>query len=163
MKTASWVIWICILVAIFFLGRCSKRCAAVETIKVETVTETKIDTVTIIQPIETVRTEIRREVIEIPADTVYLPGDTVRIEIPIEVKEYRDSLYAIQIEGYRPRLNWIEVYPRTEYIYRTETRTVSKAAQRWTLGPSVAYGYDIKNNRWAPSVGVSLNYSILSW
>jgi len=163
MKTASRVIWIGILVVIFFLGRCSKKCEKVETVKVETVIETKIDTVTIVEPVETVRTEIRREVITIPADTVYLPGDTVCIEIPIEVKEYRDTLYSLQIEGYRPRLNWVEVYPRTEYVYRTEIKTISKPTHHWTLGPSVAYGYDIKNNHWAPLVGVSLNYSLLSW
>ncbi|MCD8175147.1 MAG: hypothetical protein LUD41_04305 [Phascolarctobacterium sp.] len=134
-----------------------------ETVKVETVTGTRVDTVTIIEPIETIRTVVRRETVAAPADTVYLPGDTVRIEVPIETKEYRDTLYALQIEGYRPRLNWVEVYPRTEYIYRTETKTVSNPARRWSLGPSAAYGYDIKNNRWAPSVGVSVTYSLLSW
>ena len=163
MKTASWILWIGILIAIFFLGRCSKRCERVETVKVETVTETRVDTVTIVEPIEIVRTEIRRETVAAPADTVYLPGDTVRIEVPIETKEYRDSLYALQIEGYQPRLNWVEVYPRTEYIYRTETKTVSNPLRRWSLGPSLAYGYDIKNNCWAPSVGVSVTYSLLSW
>jgi len=163
MKTASWILWICILIAIFFLGRCSKRCEKVETVKVETVTELKVDTVTIVEPVETVRTEIRRETIEAPADTIYLPGDTVRIEVPIETKEYRDTLYALQIEGYRPRLNWVEVYPRTEYVYRTETRTINAPARRWALGPAVAYGYDLKNNHWAPFVGVSLNYALVSW
>ncbi|MCC8051262.1 MAG: hypothetical protein LIP10_11505 [Clostridiales bacterium] len=163
MKTASWILWVCILIAIFFLGRCSKRCEKVETVKVETVTETRVDTITVVEPVETVRTVIRRETIAAPADTVYLPGDTVRIEVPIETKEYRDSLYALQIEGYRPRLNWVEVYPRTEYIYRTETKTISKPLRRWSLGPSVSYGYDIKNNRWVPSAGVSVHYALWSW
>ncbi|MCC8049130.1 MAG: hypothetical protein LIP10_00520 [Clostridiales bacterium] len=163
MKTASWILWIGILIAIFFLGRCSKRCETVETVTVETITELKVDTVTVVEPVETVRTEIRRETIAAPADTVYLPGDTVRIEIPIETKEYRDSLYALQMEGYRPRLNWIEVYPRTEYVYRTETRIGNAPSRRWSLGPAVGYGYDIKNNHWAPFVGVSLTYSLLSW
>jgi len=163
MKTASWILWICILIAIFFLGRCSKRCEKVETVKVETVTETRVDTITVVEPVETVRTEIRRETIAAPADTVYLPGDTVRIEVPIETKEYRDTLYALQIEGYRARLNWVEVYPRTEYIYRTEIKTISSPLRRWSLGPSVSYGYDIKNNCWAPSVGVSVHYALWSW
>jgi len=163
MKTASWILWTGIGIAIFFLGRCSKRCEKVETVSVETVTETRVDTITVVEPVETVRTEVRRETIAAPADTVYLPGDTVRIEVPIETKEYRDTLYALQIEGYRSRLNWVEVYPRTEYVYRMETRTVNTPARRWSLGPAVAYGYDIKNNHWAPSVGVSLTYSLLSW
>ena len=163
MKTASWILWIGILIAIFFLGRCSKRCEKAETVRVETVTELQVDTVVIVEPVETVRTEVRRETIAAPADTIYLPGDTVRIEVPIETKEYRDTLYALQIEGYRPRLNWVEVYPRTEYVYRTETRTVNTPTRRWSLGPAVAYGYDIKNNHWAPSVGVSVNYTLLSW
>jgi len=163
MKTASWIIWIGILIAIFFLGRCSKRCEKTETVSVETVTELRVDTITVVEPHETVRTEIRREVIETPADTLYLPGDTVRIEVPIETKEYRDTLYALQIEGYRPRLNWVEVYPRTEYVYRTETRTMNAPARRWALGPAVAYGYDVKNNHWAPFVGVSVQYALWSW
>jgi len=82
MKTASWIIWVGILIAIFFLGRCSKRCEKVETVKMETVTETRVDTITVVEPVETVRTEIRRDTIEAPADTLYLPGDTVRIEVP---------------------------------------------------------------------------------
>lgn len=163
MKTASLILWLCILVAVFFLGRWSKRCEKVETIKVETIIQTKTDTVRIVEPLEIVRTEVRQEIVEIPADTVYLPGDTVRITVPIEVKEYRDSLYTLQIEGYRPRLLWVEVYPRTEYIYRTETKTISNPSRRWSLGPSASYGYDIKNNRWAPSVGVSVQYTLWSW
>jgi len=163
MKTVSWILWICILIAIFFLGRCSKKCEKVETVKMETVTELRVDTVTIVEPVETVRTEIRRETLTAPADTIYLPGDTVRIEVPIETKEYRDSLYALQIEGYRPRLNWVEVYPRTQYVYRTETKTINTPARRLSLGPAFAYGYDIKNNHWAPFVGVSVHYALLSW
>lgn len=163
MKTASWILWVCILIAIFFLGRYTKKCEKVETVEVKTVIQTKTDTVRIVEPLEVVRTEVRREMIQTPADTVYFPGDTVCIPVPIEVKEYRDSLFALQIEGYKPRLNWVEVYPRTETIYRTETKTVSNSSRRWSLGPSVFYGYDIRNNHWAPSVGVSIQYTLWSW
>lgn len=163
MKTASWILWLGIPVGLFFLGRCSKRCEKEEVVTIKRDTLIRVDTIRIEVPKENFREIVHTEIVTAPADTVYLPGDTVRIEVPIEVVEYRDSLYALEIEGYRPRLNWIDVYPRTEYINTLQTQTIYKKSRRWSLGPAVAYGYDIQNNHWAPFVGVSINYALLSW
>lgn len=35
--------------------------------------------------------------------------------------------------------------------------------KRWTIGPSIQYGYDVINHRWCPSVGISLSYGIVSF
>ena len=163
MKTVSWILWLGILIALFFLGRCSKKCPVIETISIQRDTVLRVDTVHIEVPVENFREIVRTELVAAPADTVYLPGDTVRIEVPIEVVSYRDSLYSLEIEGYRPRLNWIEVYPRTQYINTVQREMVRKKPHSWSLGPALAYGYDIKNNHLAPFVGVSVNYALLSW
>lgn len=163
MKTASWILWACILVGLFFLGRCSKKCEGIEQVKIERDTVLVVDTIRIEVPVENFREIIRTETIHTPADTIYLPGDTIRVEVPIEVVQYSDSLYSMEIEGYRPRLNWIEVYPWTKYIHTLQRETVYVKPRRWSLGPAVAYGYDVENNNWAPFIGVSINYALLSW
>ena len=163
MKTVSWILWLGILVGLFFLGRCSKTCPVIETVSIQRDTILRVDTVRIEVPVENFREIVRTELVAAPADTVYLPGDTVRIEVPVEVVSYRDSLYSLEIEGYRPRLNWIEVYPRTRYVNTVQREVIYAKARHWSLGPSLAYGYDVKNNHWAPFVGVSVNYALLSW
>ena len=40
----------------------------------------------------------------------------VEIPVPVEVKTYADSTYRAQVSGYRPSLDWIEVYQRTQTI-----------------------------------------------
>ena len=35
--------------------------------------------------------------------------------------------------------------------------------KRWSLGPSISYGYDPFNNRTGATIGVSLNYGIIKW
>lgn len=53
------------------------------------------------------------------------PSDSVAVELAIETRTYEDSLYRAQVSGpamgnYRPALDWIEVYGRTQTITRTK-------------------------------------------
>lgn len=77
------------------------------------ITDLRIDTVAVEKPV------IEREYI-LRVDTCYLTtvdtvrvSDTVRVLVPIEQKEYKDSSYYAIVSGYNPRLDYIEIYPRT--------------------------------------------------
>ena len=67
-------------------------------------------------------------------DTAY-----VEVAVPIEVKTYEESTYRAQVSGFRPQLDWIEVYQRTQTI----TQYIEHKAPRWsfgiTAGPGVLY------------------------
>lgn len=68
-------------------------------------------------------------------------ADSVAVALEIETRTYEDSLYRAQVSGptvgrYRPALDWIEVYDRTNTITRTETKRHRFAV---TAGVGAAY------------------------
>ena len=71
-------------------------------------------------------------------DTMHV-GDTV---IHREQAYYEDSLYRVWVSGYRPRLDSMQIFPRT--VYQTVTNdiyhTVLPKKKRWGLGLQVGYG-----------------------
>lgn len=94
-------------------------------------------------------------------DTIRL-SDTVYLRLPREIKQYEDSLYRAQVSGYRPALDWIEVYPQTVYL----TKVVkTQDVKRWGIGLQAGYGAYAAGGqvRLAPYVGVGISYDILRW
>lgn len=56
-------------------------------------------------------------------DTIYVPiektirlRDTLYLSLPIEKKLYSSSEYYAEVSGYRPSLDYIEVYPKTKIV-----------------------------------------------
>lgn len=89
--------------------------------------------------------------------------DTMRIGDTVVHREqayYEDSLYRAWVSGYRPKLDSLQIFPRT--IYQTVTNdvyhTIASKKKRWGLGLQVGYGY--------PSgvyAGVGISYSFFQW
>lgn len=94
-------------------------------------------------------------------DTVTV-GDTVYLSLPREVKVYGDSTYTAQVSGYRPALDWIEIYPQREVVTRN---IFVYSRKRWGIGLQAGYGAYINAGqvRFAPYVGVGISYDILRW
>lgn len=97
------------------------------------------------------------EVVERDPQVVYVRGDSV--EIPIEQKLYADTTYTAWVSGYKPSLDSIEVYRKTE-VHR-EIITLRKKAQRWGIGITGSYGYGTRNKGFEPFVGIGVCYRIL--
>ena len=121
-------------------------------VRVETKIKTivKTDTVLISAPIVAF--------FQITSDTIHM-GDTVVMR---EQAVYEDSLYRAWVSGYRPRLDSIEVYPKT--VYQTVTNdiyhpvVVKPKKKRWGLGLQAGYGY--------PGgfyVGGGVSYNLFMW
>ena len=87
---------------------------------------------------------------------ITLDGDTIKepiyVPVPITQKEYKTDDYRLSISGYKPNLDYIEVYRRTEYI----TKTMNP--RRWGIG--VKAGYGIGKNGLSPYVGIGGFYRI---
>lgn len=110
----------------------------------EIIIEEKRDTVVVVDTIE-----IEKPIpiyIESKPDTVWIESIKDNVEVDIETKVYEDSTYKAQISGFKADLDWIQVYPRTEYITVEKTlETVKK--QRITHGIQLGVGYGIINKK----------------
>lgn len=148
MKALSWILVILLLVACvlaWFRPREAKETVRTET-RIRTVVKT--DTVLISAPIAMF--------FRFTSDTIHI-GDTV---VQREQACYEDSLYRAWVSGHRPRLDSIEVFPKT--VYQTVTNdiyhTVKQKKKRWGIGLQAGYGY--------PGgfyVGCGVSYNLCQW
>ena len=95
---------------------------------------------------------------------VFRLTDTIRIGDTVVYREqayYEDSLYRAWVSGYRPRLDSLQIFPRT--VYRTVTNDIYhtikvKDKRGWGLGLQVGYGYP-----GGLYVGVGVSYNLFQW
>ena len=119
----------------------------------------RYDTIKIVKPVY-IKEKIIDTMLVAINDTIRL-NDTTFIALPITQKEYKqDSLYRVLVSGYKPNLDYIEVYPKT--ITNTITNTIYKKPTKFGIGISAGYGVFIGTPvKFAPFVGISLNYSLI--
>jgi hypothetical protein len=91
-------------------------------------------------------------------DTVYIESIDSSIVLETEEKVYQDSSYKLQISGFQPQLDWIELYPKTVYI-NTETTVETVKKQRFTHGIQAGIGYGIINKKTDLWVGYGIQYN----
>jgi len=110
--------------------------------------------------VERVKTEYKW-LTRVTTDTVTrwsVQHDSVLVEVPVESKHYNAPEYDAWVSGYMPSLDSINVYQRTEYI--TETVTLSKPPNRFTIGLQGGYGYGFKSKQFEPYVGIGIGIRI---
>lgn len=150
------------LVCGFFSGKAIYDQPIKESIK--RVTVTRIDTVFQYFPkpvdVEKVRTEYKW-LTKVTTDTVtnYTTlHDSVLVEVPITSKHYNAPEYDAYISGYMPSLDSIRVYQKERYI--TETVTISKPPNRFSIGLQGGYGYGFKSKTWEPYIGLGIGIKV---
>lgn len=87
----------------------------------------------------------------------HFPDTAQTVMLPITQQVYRDTAYTAWVSGYRPRLDSIEVYPRT-LIVRTASQSACKP-RRWSFGIQAGYGYTPRGLQ--PYVGLGLTVRLL--
>lgn len=148
-----------LLLSGYLLGRRACRAPEPELV-VQTDTLRIRDTVLVDKPVP-VEVRVVDTMLVAVTDTISI-SDTVYLRIPREIKQYEDSLFRAQVSGYRPSLDWIEVYPQTVYL----TKVVkTQDVRRWGIGLQAGYGAYVTGGqvRLAPYVGVGISYDILRW
>ena len=148
-----------LLLSGYFLGRRTARSPEPECI-VQVDTLRIRDTMLVEKPVP-VEVRVVDTMLVAVTDTIRL-SDTVYLRIPREIKQYEDSLFRAQVSGYRPSLDWIEVYPQTEVVTRN---IFVDSRKRWGVGLQAGYGAYVAGGqvRLAPYVGVGISYDILRW
>ena len=118
------------------------------------------DTVTVIDTVrDTVPKPYRVEVVRM--DTFYLPifvGDSLEVDsvpvvLPNEKKEYNE--YRAVISGFRPNLDFIETYAKSQTVTVTP---INRRRKRFGLGLQAGYGYP-----GGLYVGAGVSYNIFMW
>ncbi len=62
---------------------------------------------------------ISEDDIKVPIEDIIIRNDSLAV-LPMEVKSYEGEGYRAQVSGYKPQLDWIEVFPQTTVITNTE-------------------------------------------
>lgn len=132
---AAFAVW---TAASFSIGR---RCASAGPqagVNVKTDTLVVRDTITVQNPVYLTKYVDRVELVPV-TDTVRI-HDTLYVALNREVREYPGEDYKAQVSGVDPKLDWIEVYPKTQIITR-EIPVEVRTPQRWRrIGWGVAAG-----------------------
>lgn len=156
MKSLPWIL-VCLLVCVVVWMRCNPHDPQTMYVKGDTirVRDTIVDIV--LMP---VKETLKR------TDTVYLPilidtttdrtveGDSIPVLIPITSKEYKTDDYRAVVSGYKPSLDFMEVYRDNKII----TLSPLQKKKRWGLGLQAGYSYP---GGWYFGAGVS--YNLFMW
>lgn len=95
-----------------------------------------------------------------PSDSLALAvaeivGDSVDVVLPITQKVYEDSTFRAYVSGYRPALDSIEIYRKSETIYIKS----STKPKRWSLGFQAGVG--LTPQRVEPYIGIGISYNLI--
>lgn len=131
----------------------SNRNSTKDSLKTDTVTITKIDTVTVIKPVIQYR-----YITQVITDTLYNTDSVlVPVQIPIETKIYQDTTYRVVVSGYRASLDTIQVYPI--HTYTTITNIITKQ-KRFNIGVQAGIGYGCFNKKPDVYLGFGVSYRL---
>ena len=132
-------------------------------IKVKVDTLFVYDTIFVEKPVINKVEIIDTLLLPVPITDTLMLHDTVLVNHPIEQRQYGDPRYTAWVSGYRPQLDSIQIYQRSEYITK-EVNAITKS-KRWGIGLQAGYGVALHNGQLfpAPYIGVGLSYSIFSW
>lgn len=117
----------------YFLGRNHADTEVVTLTQTDTVTT--YDTVHIDCPIP-VTVSVLDTLLVAVTDTV-IRNDTVYVSLPRETRTYGDDRYTAQVSGYKPSLDWIQIYNNTTVI--TEKTRESLPCHSIALTGSLAW------------------------
>lgn len=131
----------------------SNQGSAGNSLKTDTVTIIKIDTVTVTKPVVQYR-----YITQVITDTLYNTDSVlVPVLIPIESKTYQDSTYRAVVSGYRTSLDTIQVFPI--HTYTTITNTITKQ-KRFNIGVQAGVGYGFFNKKPDVYLGFGVSYRL---
>lgn len=160
-----------------FMSWCTRPKSAVPSVRVERDTVYRYDTVPEYLPKAKDSSLVRWMVVKVPferppqsGDTVYRPTivtntvrDTIEVELPLTQKHYQSENYQAWVSGYRPNLDSIEVYQKTNTITETITITQKAKTKHWGIGFTGGYGYDFNSKTAGPYVGVGVSYNLITF
>ncbi len=149
--------YLLITVLAFCLGWCSRSPSVKDVSKYDTlqsepivITKVKVDTQLIISPF--------------PYLAWIDHTDTIRTDSCVhlrEYKEYQDSSYYARVSGVAPRLDELQIYPKTVYQTKYIYRDIHHKKKKWGIGLSAGYG--VTKHGLSPVLAITINYNLWQW
>jgi hypothetical protein len=154
-----------LLLVAFWVGSKVGQADPQTVIERDTVVVVRVDTITKERPVYVERRIVDTMLVAV-TDTVTV-RDSVFVEVAREQAVYRDSSYTAWVSGYRPSLDSIAIYQRTQYIYVTETDVQPDPIV--SLGFTAGYGVALVPDgsggtvvRPAPTVSAGININLIT-
>lgn len=160
-KVKSIILTAALLIGVWLIGYIIGRNHSPDVLeKVQIDTLVRHDTIRAESPVE-IRHIKTTDTLILPITDTLRVRDTVYLVLNRQIKEYRDSLFYARISGYDPTLDFIEVYPRTTTISKTET--VTQKPSPWRYGIYVGLDYGVMWRKYiTPNVGAEVGYKRLT-
>lgn len=160
-KVKSIILTAALLIGVWLIGYIIGRNHIPSTIEKEQIdTLVRHDTISIESPVE-IRHIKTTDTLILPITDTLRVRDTVYLVLNRQIKEYRDSLFYARVSGYDPTLDFIEVYPKTMVISKTETTT--QKVSPWRYGVTVGLDYGVMWRKYiTPNVGAEVGYKRLT-
>lgn len=120
------------------------------------------DTIRIEKPIEK---ELRvTDTLYVSVTDTIVKNDTTYVYLVKTEKVYADSTYRLQVSGYKPTLDWIEVYPVHITVFEKETKVITEN-NKWGLGLTLGYGISTYSKQviLSPYIGLGISYNFIRW
>lgn len=119
----------------------------------------KSDTITIERVVRDTLPVVKKEYVY-SIDTIkYYINDTTLIYVPINIerKEYLTDDYKAIVEGYKPKLSFIEIYNKDRIINKEMTETKIK---RFGIGIQAGAGYGLINKKPDLYIGIGAHFTL---
>lgn len=94
------------------------------------------------RPVFVEKWRVKKDTVRLASVDTLIAHDSILVEVPIEQKVYRDSLYTAWVSGFRPALDSIRLRQPTIVITQTVREPSAKVGRfGWgvTAGPSIVY------------------------
>ena len=152
MKSLPWIL-VCLLLGVIVWMQCNSHDLQPVYVKGDTVRIRDTVRDTIPKPVKETIKRIETVYLPILIDTTTdrtIEGDSVPVVIPITSKEYKTDDYRAVVSGYKPSLDYMEVFRDNKIV----TIPPIHKKNRWGLGLQAGYSYP---NGWYVGAGVSCN------
>lgn len=154
----SIVLMISLCKALYSCGKKNGRGDSTTIIKTDTIRETIVDTIKVVQPPITSTNVVRDTVILLNEKHVSQDSLGYKAQLDVVQKHYKDSAYEVWVSGpIAPSLDSLVVYNKTELITITKQQKVS----RWGL--SIGIGAAVTPWRVEPGVFVGVTYTFCTF
>lgn len=143
LKIAIAAGFVAVLLAVPFMGGWYLgKTRTLDRMQPRTDTVTVYRDTTITETVFVDRWHVRTDTVKLARVDTLTVSDSVRVEVPIEQKVYRDTLYTAWVSGFRPVLDSIRLRQPTIVITQTVREPSAKVGHfGWgiTAGPSIIY------------------------
>lgn len=147
LKIAIAAGFVAVLLAVPFMGGWYLgKTRTLDRMQPRTDTVTVYRDTTITETVFVDRWHVRTDTVKLARVDTLTVSDSVLVEVPIEQKVYRDTLYTAWVSGFRPVLDSIRLTTPTVYITTTVKEPVPVRGLGWgiTAGPGVFYADRIR-------------------